>query len=83
MMKLRFGYPNTCLTEKYSGKDNPHEHLTRWTKSWGQEPQFEWVHIFCHTVDTISMNSCLEMELCHGTAKWDILRESFLLNFSL
>jgi len=28
------------------------------------------------------MNWYLEMELCHGTTKWDILREGFLLSFS-
>jgi len=24
----------------------------------------------------------MEMELCHGTAEWDILREGFLMTFS-
>jgi len=29
------------------------------------------------------MNWYLEMKILHGTAEWDILRESFLLNFNL
>jgi len=28
------------------------------------------------------MNWYLEIELCHGTTKWNILRESFLLTFN-
>jgi len=28
------------------------------------------------------MNWYFEMDLCHGTDKWDILREIFLLTFS-
>lgn len=82
MMKLQFGYANTCITEKYTGKDDPHGHLAHWTKSWGEEPQPEWVHIFCHTLGIIPMNWYLETELRHGTMEWDILKESFLLTFS-
>jgi len=70
------------MTEKYSGKDDQCEHLDQWTKAWGEEPQQEWVHIFCHTLYTIPMNWYLEMELHHGTTEWDILRERFLLTFS-
>lgn len=46
------------------------------------EPQLKWVHLFCHTLDIIPMNWYLETELRHGTAKWDILREGFLMTFS-
>lgn len=56
MMKLRFGYANTRMTEKYNGKDDPHDHLARWTKVWGKKPQPEWVHILCHTLNTTPMN---------------------------
>jgi len=80
MMKLSFRYANTFLTEKYSAKDDLHDHLAQWTKAWGESPQPEWVPIFCHTLDTISMNWYMEMELCHGTAAWDILREIFVEN---
>jgi len=79
MMKLQFGYANTRITEKYTEKDNPCEHLAHWMRAWGEEPQLEWVHIFCHTLDTIVMNKYLETELRHGIAKWDVLKESFLL----
>jgi len=82
MMKLRFGYANTDMTEKYSRKDDPHKHLVLWTKSWGEDLEPEWVHVFCHTLDIIPMNWYLEMELHHGTVEWDSLRESFLLTFS-
>jgi len=33
MMKLRFRYDNTIMIEKYSGKDDPRDHLVRWTKA--------------------------------------------------
>lgn len=56
MMKLRFDYANTRMIEKYSRKDDLHDHLTQWTKAWGTVPQPEWVHIFCHALDTILMN---------------------------
>lgn len=82
MMRSRFGYANTRMTEKYSGKDDPCDHLARWTKAWGMKPQPEWVHIFCHTLDTIPMNWYLETKLHHGTTEWDILRNIFLLTFS-
>ena len=81
-MKLRFWYTNTCFVEKYIGKDDLCENLAQWMKAWGEEPQLEWVHIFCHTLDTIAMNWYLEMGLHHGIVEWDILRESFLLTFS-
>lgn len=81
MMKLRFRYTNTRITEKQTGKDDLHEHLARWTKAWGEELEPEWVHIFCHTLDTILMNWYLETEMRHGTVEWDILKEIFLLNF--
>lgn len=38
--------------------------------------------MFYHTVDTIPMNWYLETELQHGTAKWDVLKERFMLTFS-
>ena len=82
MMKLRFGYVNTHMTEKYSGKDDLRVHFAWWTKAWGKEPQQEWVHIFCHTLEIIPVNWYLETELCHGTTERDILRESFLLTFN-
>lgn len=48
----------------------------------GEKPKLEWVHMFCHILDTIPMNWCLEMELHHGTTEWDISKEGFLLTFS-
>lgn len=45
MMRLRFGYANSQMTEKYSGKDNPHDHLAQCTKAWGMEPQPEWAFL--------------------------------------
>jgi len=70
------------MTKKYSGKDDPHDHLEKWTKARGMELQPEWVHIFCHALDTIPMNWYLETKLRHSTAEWDILKEGFLLTFS-
>ena len=81
MMKLRFGHDNTRMTEKYSGKDDLRDHLEKWTKAWGMEQQLEWVHIFFHTLDTITMKWHLETELRHDTAKLDILKEGFFIDF--
>lgn len=63
MMKLRFGYANTRIMKKHTRKDDLREHLACSKKAWGEEPHLEWVHIFCHTLDTIPMNWYLEMEL--------------------
>lgn len=38
--------------------------------------------LFCHTLDVIPMNRYLETELHHGTRKWDILHEGFIMKFS-
>ena len=37
MMKLRFGYANTHIVEKYTGKDDPREHLACCKTTWGEE----------------------------------------------
>jgi len=67
--------------EKYTGNDDLCEHLDNWKKAWGEEPQLEWVHIFCHTLDTIPMNWYVEKELRHGNVEWDALKDIFLLTF--
>lgn len=63
MMKLRFKYSNTRIIEKYTRKGDPHEHLARWEKAWGEESQPEQVHIFFHTLDTIPMKWYLETKM--------------------
>jgi len=73
IMRLQFGLLNTTLTEKYRRKDDLCNHLAKWTKAWETKPQLEWVHLFFHTLDTIPMNWYLEMKLCHGIVKWDIV----------
>ena len=82
MMRLWFGHPSTRLTEKYDGRDDPHDHLAKWTKYYGTELQPEWVHLFYHTLDVIPRNWYTKIELRHGTSEWDILREGFLLTFT-
>jgi len=57
-------------------------HLIKWTKVYGEEPQPQWLYLFCHTLDIMPMNWYIEMELHHGMRKWDILREGFLLTFT-
>jgi len=52
-MRMQFGHPNVWLTEKYDGRNDPHDHLAKWTKVYGTEPQPEWVHLFYHTLDII------------------------------
>lgn len=62
-------------------RNDPRDHLAKWAKACGMEPQLEWVHFFFHTLEIIPMNWYLERELRHGTTKWDILREGFLMTF--
>lgn len=47
-----------------------------------RNPQPEWVHLFCHTLDVIPMNWYVETELHHGTGEWDILLKGFMMTFS-
>lgn len=54
----------------------------KWTKAYGTEPWSEWVHLFFHILGTIPINWYLEIDLRHGTAEWDILREGLLMTFS-
>jgi len=61
------------MIDKYDGSDDPRDHLAKWTKAYGVDPQPKWVHLFCHTLDVIPMNWYLEIELFHGTEEWDIL----------
>ena len=72
MMKIRFGKPKLCLMEKYDGHDDPRMHLTKWIKSYREEPQPEWVHLFYHTLDVIPRNWYTEVEFRHDTGEWDI-----------
>ena len=70
------------MIEKYDGKDDPHAHLAKSAKAYGAEPQPEWVHLFCHTLDVIPMNRYLERELHHCTGEWDIMCKGFIMTFS-
>ena len=67
------------LADKNDGQDDPRTHLVKWTKVYGEAPQPEWVHLFSHTLDVISMNWYLEIEIRHGTGEWDILHERFIM----
>lgn len=69
------------MTVKYNGKDDPHDHLAKWTKLW-EHNRSRNGYIFCHTLDTIPMNWYLEIELYHDTVEWDVLKEGFLLTFN-
>jgi len=82
MMRNHFGKPKMRMTDKYDGQDDPHVHLAKWAQAYGEKPQPEWVHLLFHTLDIILMNWYVEIELCHGTGEWDILREGFLMTFS-
>ena len=70
------------VMDNYDGMDDLHAHLAKWAKAYGVKPQPEWVHLFCHILDVILMNSHLETELLHGTCEWDILHEGFIMKFS-
>jgi len=70
------------MTNKYDGKDDPHAHLAKWAKTYEAKLQPERVHLFCHTLDVISMNWYLEIELLHGICEWDILCKGSIMTFS-
>ena len=38
MMRLRFGHPKIRVTKKYDGRNDPCDHLSKWTKLYGTEP---------------------------------------------
>ena len=82
MMRTQFGKPKMWLTDNYDGHNDPRAHLAKWTQADGEKPQLEWVHLFCHILDVVPMNWYIETKLCHGTGKWDILREGFMMTFS-
>ena len=56
MMRTHSGKLKILVTDKYDGKGDPREHLEKWAKAYGVKPQPDWVHLFCHTLDVISMN---------------------------
>ena len=56
------------LADEYDGWDDPHTHLAKWTKVYGEEPQPEWVNLFYHTLYVIPKIWYTEMELHHGTS---------------
>jgi len=82
MMRTCFGKQKIKMIEKYDGRDDLCAHLAKWAEAYGAKPQPEWVHLFSHTLDVISMNWYLETELHHGTSEWDILREGIIMTFS-
>ena len=69
------------MTNKYDGKDDLHMHLGKCAQYCGEKPQPEWVHLFCHTLDVVPMNWCVETKICHGTSEWNILCEGFIRTF--
>ena len=60
MMYTWFGKPKMWLANKYDGQDNPRAHLAKWTKVYGEKPQAEWVHLFCHTLDVFMLTFSFE-----------------------
>ena len=70
------------MTYKYDGKDYPCAQLAKWAQAYGEKPQPEWVHLFYHTLDIVSMNWYVEIELRHGTCECDILCEGFMMTFN-
>lgn len=81
-MKTRFGKLKIRMIDKYDGQDDSCVKLAKWAQAYGEKPQPEWVHLFCHTLDVVPMNWYVEIDLHHGTGKWDILREWYMLAFS-
>jgi len=82
MMQTQFGKPKMQLIDMYDEQNDPCAHLAKWTQAYGEKPQPEWVHLFCHTLDVIPRNWYVEIDIRHGTGEWDILREGFMMKFS-
>lgn len=39
MMRTWFSWPKVWVTKKYDGRNDSHDHLAKWTKVYGIEPQ--------------------------------------------
>ena len=81
-MRTLFRNYKMQLANKYDWKNNPCTDLAKWMQAYGEMPQPEWVHLLFHTLDVIPMNWYIEIELCNGIGKWDILNEGFMMTFS-
>jgi len=57
MTRVWFGHPQVQLIEKYDGRNDPRDHLAKWTEVYGAKPQPEWVHLFsylgCYTNELV------------------------------
>jgi hypothetical protein len=45
-------------------------------------PEIEWMHIFIHTLDTISKNWDMELEMRRETKQWEELVQRFRVTFT-
>jgi len=71
------------LIDKYDGQNDSHANMVKWMQAYGEKPQPKWVHLFYHTLDVIPMNWYVEIELHHGIGEWNILREGFMMTYSI
>jgi hypothetical protein len=64
LMQIRFGTDIENITQSYIGESDPVDHVEQCKDRWNVTPKEEWIHIFIHTLDTISKNRYLELEMC-------------------
>jgi hypothetical protein len=68
--------------KKYIGLSCPMDHVTQCIMTWNKLPRQEWTHFFVHTLETISNNWYLELEVRRETADWEELTQNFKVTFS-
>ena len=58
------------------------EPVTQCITAWNKVPNQEWTHLFVHTLDTISKNQYLELEVCRENVDMKELTHNFKVTFS-
>jgi len=65
-------FSSTVMFEgiKYAGETSPGDCVDLCIEVWQNIPQEEWVHMFVSTIDIVSKNWYIKLELRRGTEVW-------------
>jgi hypothetical protein len=80
-MHVRFGTEVENIAQKYTEIGDPTNHIAQCRNRWSSTSKEEWTHKFIHTLDTISKNWYLELEMHRETTNWDELTQRFKVTF--
>jgi hypothetical protein len=81
LMQFKFGTEVKYITQKYTGVSDPTDHVEHCRHIWSLISKKKWMHGFIHTLDTISKNWYLELEVCRETTNWYQLIQWFKVTF--